>query len=97
MADAGRKFKSIGKKEEFNKCGCKAPEAGHKWLEENIVCMCVCACECLCECTQEQCTYVDRCREYTNHCKRVRKAMREDKKKWLNEMMKKMEEDMRQY
>ena len=45
-----------------------------------IVCMCACACECLCECTQEQCTYVDRCREYTNHCKRVRKAMREDKR-----------------
>ena len=44
MADAGRKFISIGRKEEFDNCGCKAPEAGHKWLEEKYsvhVCLCM--------------------------------------------------------
>ena len=44
MADAGRKFMSIGRKEEFDKCGCKASEAGHIWLEEILsvhVCLCM--------------------------------------------------------
>lgn len=43
---------------------------------------------------QEECTDVDKRREYTNCCKRVRRAVREDKEKWLNETMKEMEEDM---
>ena len=44
---------------------------------------------------QEECTNVVRCGEYTNCCKKVRKAMREDRKKWLNEMLKEIEKDMK--
>ena len=46
---------------------------------------------------QEERTNLDRRREYTNCCKNVRKAIREDKEKWLNETIMEMEEDMRQH
>lgn len=46
---------------------------------------------------QEECTEVDKRREYINCCKRVRRAVREDKEKWLNKTMKEMEEDMRRH
>lgn len=46
---------------------------------------------------QEECTDVDKRREYINCCKRVRRAVREDKEKWLNKTMKEMEEDMRRH
>ena len=40
---------------------------------------------------------VVRHREYTNCCKKVRMAMKEDREKWLNEMMREMEEDLKQH
>ena len=46
---------------------------------------------------QEERTNVVRRREYTNCCKKVRKAVKEDREKWLNEMMKEMEEHLTQH
>ena len=39
----------------------------------------------------------NRQKQYSKCRKRVRRAIKEDKEKWLNEMMKEMEEDMRRH
>ena len=43
-----------------------------------------------------QCTVV-RCRKYADCCKKVRKAVKEDREKWLNEVTKEMEEDLKRH
>ena len=46
---------------------------------------------------QEEHTDVDRHREYTNCCRKVRRSIKEDTEKFLDMIMKEMEEDMRRH
>ena len=64
--------------------------------------MCVCVCVCVCVSKkrafirwQEHRSDVEKRKEYADFCKRVRRAAKSDKEKWLDEMMRDMEEDMR--
>ena len=46
-------------------------------------------------CWQEDRQNVEKCKEYVDLCKKVRRAVRWDKEKWLDKTMQGMEEDMR--
>ena len=44
---------------------------------------------------QEQCTSVERRREYVTLCKQVRRVIRADKERWWNEKMTELEDDIK--